>query len=92
MKVAEASLERAGITCNKNAVPYDPEKPFVTSGVRLGTPAVTTRGLGAQECTMVGDLIIRVLDGLVANGEDGNAEVEQQVREASCGGGRGWVG
>jgi glycine hydroxymethyltransferase len=80
-KATEASLERAGITCNKNAVPYDPEKPFVTSGVHLGTPAITTRGLGPVECKMVGDLIIRVVDCLVANGAEGNWEVEKQVRE-----------
>lgn len=80
-KVAEAALHRAGITCNKNAVPYDPEKPFVTSGVRLGTPAITTRGMGPTECRVVGELILRVLDGVVANGSEGNGGVESDVRE-----------
>ena len=80
-KVAEASLERAGLTCNKNAVPYDPEKPAVTSGIRLGTPACTTRGLGPSDFRLVGELIIEVLDGLVANGPDGNSAVEARVRE-----------
>jgi len=82
-KVVEAALERAGLTCNKNSVPYDPEKPFVTSGIRLGTPAVTTRGLGPAECTLVGKLILRVVDGLAASGgeEGANAEVEEAVRD-----------
>jgi len=80
-KVAEAALERAGITCNKNAVPFDPEKPFVTSGIRLGTPVLTTRGMGTQELRQVGTLILEVLDGLVANGPDGNGEVEARVRD-----------
>eukprot|EP00288_Rhodomonas_lens_P003097 CAMPEP_0177743554 /NCGR_PEP_ID=MMETSP0484_2-20121128/29256_1 /TAXON_ID=354590 /ORGANISM="Rhodomonas lens, Strain RHODO" /LENGTH=524 /DNA_ID=CAMNT_0019257961 /DNA_START=8 /DNA_END=1583 /DNA_ORIENTATION=+ len=80
-KVAEAALERAGITCNKNAVPFDPEKPFVTSGIRLGTPVLTTRGMGTQELRQVGTLILEVLDGLVANGPDGNGEVEGRVRD-----------
>jgi glycine hydroxymethyltransferase len=78
-KVAEASLERAGITCNKNAIPFDPEKPFVTSGVRLGTPAGTTRGFGQAEWRQIGQLIGEVLDGLVANGDD-NGKVESGVR------------
>jgi len=80
-KVVEAALHRAGITCNKNSVPYDPEKPFVTSGVRLGTPAITTRGMGPVESEIIGQLILRVVDGLAANGPDGNVEVEQQVRD-----------
>jgi glycine hydroxymethyltransferase len=80
-KVVEAALHRAGITCNKNSVPYDPEKPFVTSGVRLGTPAITTRGMGPVESEIIGQLILRVVDGLAANGPDGNMEVEQQVRD-----------
>ncbi len=79
-KAAEASLERAGITCNKNAIPFDPEKPAVTSGLRIGTPAATSRGFGEAECVTVGELIIEVLDGLAANGEDANAAVEQSVR------------
>ncbi|MDO8840185.1 MAG: serine hydroxymethyltransferase [Parvibaculum sp.] len=79
-KVAEAALERAHITCNKNGIPFDPEKPTVTSGVRLGTPAGTTRGFGVAEFATVGRLIIEVLDGLVKNGEEGNAGVEADVR------------
>ena len=78
-KVAEASLERAGITCNKNAIPFDPEKPTITSGVRLGTPAGTTRGFGETEWRQIGMLIGEVLDGLVANPED-NSRVEGAVR------------
>jgi len=79
-KVAEAALERAYITCNKNGIPFDPEKPMVTSGVRLGTPAGTTRGFGVAEFSTIGRLIIEVLDGLVKNGEEGNAGVEADVR------------
>ncbi len=78
-KDAEASLDRAGITCNKNGVPFDPEKPTVTSGIRLGTPAATTRGFGTAEFRQVGELITRVLDGLAANPED-NGAVEKVVR------------
>ena len=78
--VAEQGMERALITCNKNGIPFDPEKPMVTSGVRLGTPAATTRGFGADEFKQVGNLIGDVLDGLAANGED-NAKVEAEVRE-----------
>ena len=77
--MAEASLERAGITCNKNAIPFDPEKPTITSGVRLGTPAGTTRGFGVPEWQTIGTLIGEVLDGLVANPED-NSKVEMVVR------------
>ena len=77
--VAEAALERAHITCNKNGVPFDPEKPAVTSGVRLGTPAATTRGFGVAEFEMVGDLIGDVLDGLRDN-PAGNHEVEAATR------------
>ena len=79
--ITEAALERAGMTCNKNAVPYDPEKPTVTSGVRLGTPAATTRGFGQTEWKQVGEMILRVLDGLAANGVDGNATLEKSIRE-----------
>jgi glycine hydroxymethyltransferase len=79
-KATEAALGRAHITCNKNGVPSDPEKPTVTSGVRLGTPAATTRGFGVAEFQEVGRLICEVLDGLKANGEDGNASVEAAVR------------
>lgn len=78
-KAVEASLERAGITCNKNGIPFDPEKPTVTSGVRLGSPAATTRGFGKEEFTLVGELIGDVLDGLVANPED-NSGAEAAVR------------
>lgn len=87
-KRAEAALGRAHITCNKNGIPFDPEKPFVTSGVRLGTPAGTTRGFGTAEFTEIGKLIAEVLDGLkVANSDEGNASVEAAVRskvEAMC--------
>lgn len=78
--ITENALERAGMTCNKNAVPFDPEPPMVTSGVRLGTPAATTRGFGAAEWKQIGEWIIEVVDGLAANGEEGNAEVEKAVR------------
>ena len=76
--IAETSLESADMTCNKNAIPFDPEKPMVTSGIRLGTPAGTTRGFGTAEFRQVGELIVEVLDGLVANGED-NSAVERAV-------------
>ena len=75
----EHALERAGITCNKNGIPFDTEKPTITSGVRLGTPAGTTRGFGEEEFRRIGSMIIRVLDGCVANA-DGDAAIEQQVR------------
>jgi len=80
-KRAEAALGRAHITCNKNGIPFDPEKPFITSGVRLGTPAGTTRGFGAREFTLIGNLIAEVLDGLkqAASDED-NRAVEEHVR------------
>lgn len=79
-KAADLALEHAGITCNKNSVPNDPEKPFVTSGIRLGTPAGTTRGFGAQEWKEIGALILEVLDGLVANGPEGNDAVQKEVK------------
>jgi glycine hydroxymethyltransferase len=79
-KAADLALEHAGITCNKNSVPNDPEKPMVTSGIRLGTPAGTTRGFGPAEWKEIGGLILEVLDGLKANGAEGNAEVEKAVR------------
>ncbi|WP_062229198.1 serine hydroxymethyltransferase [Aureimonas frigidaquae] len=80
-KASEGALGRAGITCNKNGVPNDPEKPTITSGVRLGTPAATTRGFGTQEFREVGQLIVEVLDGLKrSNDPDGNAEVEARVK------------
>ena len=78
-KAADESLERAHITCNKNGVPFDPEKPFITSGIRLGTPAGTTRGFGVAEFRQIGDWITEVLDGLAANGQD-NAAAEASVR------------
>ncbi|MDP3338723.1 serine hydroxymethyltransferase [Frigidibacter sp.] len=78
-KATEAALGRAHITCNKNGVPFDPEKPFVTSGIRLGTPAGTTRGFGETEFRQIADWIVEVVDGLAANGEAGNAEVEAKV-------------
>lgn len=76
----EKALGRANITCNKNGIPFDPEKPMVTSGIRLGSPAGTTRGFGLDEFQLVGELIVEVVDGLATNGEDGNAEVEANVR------------
>ncbi len=76
----EKALGRAHITCNKNGIPFDPEKPAVTSGVRLGTPAGTTRGFAEAEFRQIADWIVEVVDGLAANGEDGNAEVEAKVR------------
>ncbi len=79
--VADAALGRANITCNKNAIPFDPEKPTVTSGLRLGTPAGTSRGFGEAEFRAIGDLIIRVIDGLADNGADGNDAVEKAVAE-----------
>ena len=79
--ITEKALEHAGMTCNKNAVPYDPEKPTVTSGVRLGTPAATTRGFGPAEWKQVGEMAIEVLDGLAANGPEGNAAIETAVRK-----------
>jgi glycine hydroxymethyltransferase len=81
-KRAEAALGRANITCNKNGIPFDPEKPFVTSGVRLGTPAGTTRGFGEAEFRLIGEYIVEVLDGLrEANSDEGNAAVEAKVRD-----------
>ncbi|MCA2012361.1 serine hydroxymethyltransferase [Cereibacter sphaeroides] len=86
-KATEAALGRAHITCNKNGVPFDPQKPTITSGIRLGSPAGTTRGFGVTEFRQIADWIIEVVDGLAANGEEGNASVEAQVRaevEALC--------
>ncbi len=76
---AERALTRAKITCNKNGVPFDPEKPAVTSGIRVGSPACTTRGFGVAEFRQVGDMINQVVDGLSANGPEGNAGVEAEV-------------
>ncbi|TQS70819.1 serine hydroxymethyltransferase [Rhodobacteraceae bacterium] len=78
-KAAEAALERAGLTCNKNAIPNDPQKPFVTSGIRLGTSAGTTRGFREDEFETIGTLILRVVDALVDH-PDGNPDVEADVR------------
>ena len=86
-KFAEKALDRAAITCNKNAIPYDPEKPFVTSGIRLGTPAGTTRGFGPAEFREIGGMIAEVVEGLRKNGEEGDAQVEASVMrrvEALC--------
>lgn len=79
-KLAEKSLERAGMTCNKNGIPFDPEKPTVTSGIRLGTPAGTTRGFGVEEFRTVANLIGDVLDGLAQNAED-NAAAEKKAHK-----------
>ena len=76
---AEKALGRARITCNKNGIPFDSEKPTITSGVRLGTPAGTTRGFGELEFRQIADWIVDVVDGLLANGEDGNSDIENRV-------------
>jgi glycine hydroxymethyltransferase len=80
-KAAEIALGGANITCNKNGVPFDPEKPMVTSGIRLGSPAGTTRGFGITEFQTIGNLIIEVLDGLVTNGDERNGAVEASVKK-----------
>jgi glycine hydroxymethyltransferase len=80
-KAAEVALGRAHITCNKNGVPFDPEKPAVTSGIRLGSPAGTTRGFGIAEFQQVGGMILEVLDGLAAKGDEGNKSVEESVKQ-----------
>src|SRR3546814_21099678 len=89
--VAEKSLDRAGITCNKTGIPFDPEKPTVTSGIRLGTPAATTRGSGVAAFKPVGAFIGRVLGGLAThaegNGPEGKGGLEPEVRgegEPAC--------
>ena len=79
-KAAEKGLDRALMTCNKNAIPFEPRSPFVTSGVRLGTPAGTTRGFGPAEFRKIGTLIAEVVDGMARNGEEGDAQVEERVR------------
>ena len=81
---AEASLERAGLTCNKNAVPFDPQPPRVTSGIRLGTPAGATRGFDTEAFRAVGGLIADAIDGLARNGEGGNGAVEADVRRRAA--------
>jgi len=87
-KHAEKALDRAAITCNKNSIPFDTEKPLLTSGIRLGTPAATTRGFGVEEFTLVGKLIAEVVDGLRKNGAEGDAQIEASVMarvEELCG-------
>ncbi|MDR3528821.1 MAG: serine hydroxymethyltransferase [Rhizomicrobium sp.] len=79
-RAAEKALDRAFITCNKNSIPYDTEKYTITSGIRLGTPAGTTRGFGAVEFQLIGKLIIEVVDALGQKGDEGDAEVEASVR------------
>ncbi|UCI22746.1 serine hydroxymethyltransferase (plasmid) [Mesorhizobium sp. B2-1-8] len=85
---AEQALERAGLTCNKNSIPFDPEKPAVTSGVRLGTSAGTTRGFGETEFRRVGELILTVIEALAEAGPQGNRTVEEkalaEVRSLCC--------
>ena len=78
--ISEKAMGRAHITCNKNGIPFDPEKPMVTSGVRLGAPAGTTRGFGVAEFREVGRMIADVLDGLAKNGEAGNGAVEAKIK------------
>jgi glycine hydroxymethyltransferase len=80
-KAAEKALDRASITCNKNGIPFDPEKPFVTSGIRLGTPAGTTRGFGEAEFRQIGSMIAQVVEGLRKNGAEGDAQVEHSVAD-----------
>jgi len=80
-KDADEALERAGITCNKNGIPFDPLPPMKTSGIRVGSPAGTTRGFGPEEFRQIGEMVADVLDGLAKNGEQGDAQVEQNVRE-----------
>ena len=79
-KATEKGLDRAYLTCNKNAIPFDQRSPFVTSGVRLGAPAATTRGFGPEEFRTVGELIAEVVEGMRKNGEEGDAQVEESVR------------
>jgi len=79
-KEAEHILERAGLTCNKNAIPNDPRSPFITSGLRFGTPAGTTRGFKEKEFIMIGNLIADVLEGYVKNGDEGNKAIENKVK------------
>lgn len=80
-RAAEKALDRAAITCNKNAIPFDPEKPAITSGIRLGSPAGTTRGFGAAEFREIGSLIVEVVDALGKKGEEGDPAVEASVRD-----------
>lgn len=81
-KAAEKALERAGLTCNKNAIPFDTKSPFVTSGIRLGSPAATSRGFGKKEFKKIGELAVEVLDSLAKNGgEEGDEKVEVRIRK-----------
>ena len=80
-KITELALGRANITCNKNSVPFDTQKPTITSGLRLGTPAGTTRGFGKKEFIMIANFILKVIDGLSVNGETNNGPIEKEVRE-----------
>jgi glycine hydroxymethyltransferase len=79
-RAAERALDRAFITCNKNAIPFDTEKPAITSGIRLGSPACTTRGFGPAEFKEVGSLIVEVVDSVAKSGDAGDATVEANVR------------
>jgi glycine hydroxymethyltransferase len=80
-KIAEAALGRAHITCNKNGIPYDPEKPTITSGIRLGSPAGTTRGFGVAEFRQIGEMIAEVLDTLSKKGAEADEATEAAVRD-----------
>src|SRR5690348_862946 len=77
---AERALDRANITCNKNAIPFDPEKPMITSGIRLGSPAGTTRGFGSEEFRAIANMIVEVIDGIAAKGDDGDPAIERNVQ------------
>jgi glycine hydroxymethyltransferase len=77
---AERALDRANITCNKNAIPFDPEKPMITSGIRLGSPAGTTRGFGSEEFRAIANMIVEVIDGIAARGDDGDPAIERNVQ------------
>ena len=79
-KDAQASLGNANITCNKNGIPFDTESPMITSGIRLGTPACTTRGFGEEEFKLIGNLIFKVVKGLSTNKED-NSKIEKEVKK-----------
>ena len=79
-KDAEASLVRSNITCNKNGIPFDSQSPMITSGIRLGTPTCTTRGFGANEFNLIGDLISKVVKGLSKNGSN-NSKIEKEVQK-----------
>jgi glycine hydroxymethyltransferase len=78
-KDADEALERSAITCNKNGIPFDPLPPVKTSGIRVGSPAGTTRGFGEDEFRDIGDMVADVLEGLQKNGIEGNGEVEREV-------------